>query len=145
MGATACGVDTVRAKIEVFVVSAALAGLAGALMAHYIGSLSPASFTLHRSVVFLTMVALGGSGSLFGSVAATVLLTLLPYVDSIVPGVSRQVAGFLQDWEPDIYALVLISVMLFLPRGLAGVGRTVAARAREWVARPAAGGEGSAT
>jgi branched-chain amino acid transport system permease protein len=127
-GALACGVDTVAMKIQVFVVSAGLAGLAGALGAHYIGSISPASYTLHRSVVLLTMVALGGSGSLVGSASATVLLTLLPYADALVPGLGRNASAFLQDWEPDIYGLVLISVMLFMPRGLSGLARDAAAR-----------------
>lgn len=145
MGAMACGIDTVAAKIEAFVISAGLAGLAGALSAHYIGSLSPASFTLHRSVVFLTMVALGGSGSLFGSAAAAVLLTLLPFADSIVPGVGREAASFLQDWEPDIYGLVLISVMLFMPRGLSGLGRAAVARTRALLAPADASRRGAAS
>jgi branched-chain amino acid transport system permease protein len=145
MGAQACGIDTVAAKIEAFVISAGLAGLAGALSAHYIGSLSPASFTLHRSVVLLTMVALGGSGSLFGAGGAAVLLTLLPFADSIVPGVSRGVSEFLQDWEPDIYGLVLILVMLFLPHGLSGVARGIAARIRSLIAPAGARAEGGAS
>jgi len=128
MGASACGIDVVASKIQVFVISAALAGLAGALGAHYIGSVSPSSFTLHRSIVFLTMVALGGSGSLAGSVGAAVLLTLLPFVDAILPGIPSGVAAILQDWEPDIYGLTLILVMLFMPRGISGVFAATARR-----------------
>ncbi|HEX9094265.1 MAG TPA: branched-chain amino acid ABC transporter permease [Coriobacteriia bacterium] len=144
MGAQACGIDTVALKVKVFVVSAALAGLAGALGAHYIGSISPSSFTLHRSIILLTMVALGGSGSLSGAVGATVLLTLLPYADALIPGLGRGAAVFLQDWEPDIYGLVLIAVMLFMPRGLSGVAGAVARRARATVGSTRGAGEGSA-
>ena len=121
MGASACGIDTVKLKIQVFVISAALAGLAGALAGSYAGSLSPSSFTLHRSVVYLVMVALGGPGSLAGSAVATVLLTLLPFADAVIPGLSPGVAAFLQDWEPDIYGLVLILVMLLMPKGISGI------------------------
>ena len=143
MGAQACGVDTVAAKIQVFVVSAGLAGLAGALGAHYIGSISPSSYTLHRSVVLLTMVALGGSGSLSGAVGATLLLTLLPYADAIIPGLGRNASAFLQDWEPDIYGLVLICAMLFLPRGLAGVAAGIRKRIGAALASARPSGEGS--
>lgn len=128
MGASACGIDLAASKIQVFVISAAFAGLAGVLSAHYIGSLSPSSFTVHRSIVFLTMVALGGSGSLAGPVLATVLLTLLPFADAVIPGIPRSAAVVLQDWEPDIYGLTLILVMLFMPRGISGVFTSAARR-----------------
>jgi branched-chain amino acid transport system permease protein len=145
MGAQACGVDTVAAKVQVFVVSAGLAGLAGALGAHYIGSISPSSYTLHRSVVFLTMVALGGSGSLSGAVGATVMLTLLPYADAIIPGLGRSASAFLQDWEPDIYGLTLIGVMLFLPHGLAGLAAALKRRVSAALSATRTPGEGSSS
>ena len=143
-GAAACGIDTVAAKVQVFVVSAGLAGLAGALSAHYIGSISPSSFTLHRSIVYLAMVALGGFGSLSGSVAAAALLTMLPFVDAIIPGLPRATAQILQDWEPDIYGATLILVMLFLPRGLSGFASAAARRIRALAPRPG-GARGGAT
>lgn len=130
LGAQACGIDTVRVKTQVFVLSAALAGLAGVLYAHYIGFVSPSTFTLNLSLILVTMVALGGMGSLTGAIAGTVLLTLLPYADAIIPGLSRDAIAFLQDWETDIHGLVLILVMLFMPGGLAGLGRQVASRLR---------------
>jgi branched-chain amino acid transport system permease protein len=119
-GAQACGIDTVRVKLQVFVLSAALGGLAGALYAHYVGFVSPSTFSLHYSIILVAMVALGGMGSLGGAVAGTVLLTLLPFADAIIPGLPRNAVEWLQDWTNDIYGLVLILVMLFMPRGLAG-------------------------
>jgi branched-chain amino acid transport system permease protein len=130
MGAQACGIDTVRVKVQIFVLSAALGGLAGVLYAHYVGFVSPSTFTLHYSLVLVTMVALGGAGSLGGAIAGTVLLTLLPYVDAIVTGLSRDVVEWLQDWESDIHGIVLILVMLFMPQGLAGWVKSVVARIR---------------
>jgi len=132
LGAQACGIDTTRVKTQVFVLSAGLAGLAGVLYAHYVGFVSPSTFTLNLSLVLVTMVALGGMGSLAGAVTGTVLLTLLPYADAIVPGLSRDAVAFLQDWESDIHGLVLILVMLFMPRGLAGMGRWIGTRAASW-------------
>lgn len=127
-GAQACGIDTVRIKIQVFVISAGLGGLAGVLYAQYVGFVSPSTFTLHYSLILVTMVALGGMGSLAGAVAGTVLLTLLPYADAIIPGLPRAAVEFLQDWESDIHGVVLILVMLFMPGGLAGWARSLLTR-----------------
>lgn len=131
IGAQACGIDTVRVKVQIFVLSAALGGLAGALYAQYVGFVSPSTFGLHYSLLLITMVALGGAGSIGGAITGTVLLTLLPYVDAIVPGLPREVVTWLQDWESDIHGIVLILVMLFMPHGLAGWLRSLAARLRE--------------
>jgi branched-chain amino acid transport system permease protein len=141
LGAQACGIDTVRIKVQVFVLSAALAGLAGVLYAHYVGFVSPSTFTLRYSLVLVTMVALGGMGSLTGAIAGTVLLTLLPYADAIIPGLPRGAVEFLQDWESDIHGAVLIGVMLFMPGGLAGSVRSLTARAKR---RAAARGQADA-
>jgi branched-chain amino acid transport system permease protein len=139
MAAQACGIDTVRMKVQVFVISAALGGLSGVLYAHYVGFISPSTFTLHYSLVLVTMVALGGMGSLAGAVAGTVLLTMLPYADAIIPGLSRATVELLQDWESDIHGMVLILVMLFMPGGLAGWGRGLLARISVRRARSAGG------
>jgi len=128
LGARACGVDIVRLKVQVFVLSAALAGLAGALYAHLVGFISPSIFTLHFSVILLAMTVLGGTNSIAGPVVAASLLTLLPYVDAVLPGVPESVASFLSDWETDIYGLAIIVVMLFAPGGVAGLLRRAGVR-----------------
>jgi len=128
LGARACGVDIVRLKVQVFVLSAALAGIAGALYAHLVGFISPSIFTLHFSVILLAMTVLGGTSSIAGPVLAAALLTLLPYVDAILPGVPESVATFLSEWETDIYGLSIILVMLFAPGGVAGLLRRIGAR-----------------
>ncbi len=127
-GARACGIDISRAKVQVFTLSAGLAGLAGALYAHFTGFISPSSFALDLSIVLVTMVALGGMASLPGAVAGAVLLTLLPYIDAFIPGLPRDAVAVLQDWQTDIYAVVLIAVMVFAPAGLAGMARRATAR-----------------
>jgi branched-chain amino acid transport system permease protein len=137
LGAEAAGVDTVRLKLKVFTLSTALAGLAGALYAHHIGFISPSAFSLQFSIVLVAMVVVGGMGSLWGAVVGAVLLTLLPFMDAIVPGMPREVAGALQDWQAGIYGMTLILVMIFAPGGLASAGRALVRRLR------ARGGESS--
>ena len=140
LGAQACGVDPVAVKVSAFTLSAALAGLAGCLYAHFLGFISPSSFGLETSIVLLAMVVLGGPRSLAGPVSAAVLLTLIPFMDSIVPGLSSGVTTWLQDWRGDLYGIFIIAVMLFAPGGISGAVRSV----RAWLARRQAGEEAAA-
>lgn len=130
LGAQACGMDVSRMKVTVFTLSAAMAGLAGVLYAHFVGFISPATFSLNLSIILVAMVVIGGTGSLPGAVTGALLLSLLPYLDAIIPGVPRELSDVIQDWEHDIYGLSIILVMLFMPQGLAGGARAVLARLR---------------
>jgi branched-chain amino acid transport system permease protein len=123
LGAQASGVDVVGVKVRTFVLSALLAGLAGALYAGVVGFVSPSLFTLAASVTLLAMAVLGGTGSLAGPVLAAVLLTLLQYVDALIPGIPSETAQTIQSYQEDIYGLAIIVVVVFAPRGLAGLWR----------------------
>ncbi|MBP1778086.1 MAG: transporter permease [candidate division NC10 bacterium] len=128
--AAVLGVDTERYKIGVFILSAVYAGVAGALYAHYVTFVSPGSFGFHASVQFVTMVVLGGMGSLWGAVAGAVFLTVLP-----------EVLRAIEDYDILLYGGLLILCMIFLPGGLAeGAERLV--RAARFLA---AGGTGTAS
>ena len=123
LGAQACGVDVVGVKVRTFVVSALLAGLAGALYASVVGFVSPSVFTLAASITFLAMAVLGGTGSLAGPIAAAVLLTLLQYLDALIPGIPRDTAQTIQTYQEDIYGLAIVLVVIFAPGGLARLWR----------------------
>lgn len=125
LGAMASGVNVVGLKVWVFTISAVFAGVAGALYASIVGFVSPSTFSLHLSVVLVAMAVLGGTRSLVGPAAAAGLLSLIPYADAVLPGLSRGALTVMQEWEGDIYALVIIVVILFLPDGVAGVLRHV--------------------
>lgn len=123
LGAQACGVDVVGVKVRAFVMSAALAGLSGALYASVIGFISPSVFTVSASVTFLAMAVIGGSGSLAGPLVAAAALTLIQYLDALVPGLTRETSAVVQSYQADIYGLAIIVVVLFAPAGLAGLWR----------------------
>ena len=110
-------------KVRTFVLSALLAGLAGALYASVVGFVSPSVFTLTASITFLAMTVLGGTGSLAGPLAAAVLLTLVQYLDALIPGMPRAMAQTLQSFQEDIYGLAIVLVVVFAPAGLAGLWR----------------------
>lgn len=121
LGASASGVDIVGVKVRTFVVSAGLAGLAGALYASVVGFISPSVFTVNTSVTFLAMTVIGGSSSMAGPIVAAALLTLIQYLDALVPGLSRETSQALQAYQADIYGMAIILVVLFVPRGVAGL------------------------
>ena len=110
VAASAMGVDAARAKRSVFVLSAVYASVAGSLYAHYITVISPEIFSFLFSVVLVLMVAIGGIGRYWGPVLGAVLLTVLP-----------EYLRAYGDYEVPLYGLALMVVMLFLPRGLAGL------------------------
>jgi branched-chain amino acid transport system permease protein len=123
LGAVASGVDVTGVKVRVFVISATFAGLSGALYASAIGFISPSVFTLHSSVAFLAMAVIGGTASLAGPALAATLLTLLEYTDALLPGLPRTAAQTIQEYQPDVYGLAIILVVLFAPGGLASLWR----------------------
>ena len=124
LGAEACGINTVTLKMRVFALSAALAGLAGALYAHAVGFISPGTFGLDQSVIYLGIVVIGGARSVAGPVTAATLLSLLPYADAFIPGLSDAAAATLQNWQSDIYGLTMILVVILAPGGVASVLRS---------------------
>jgi branched-chain amino acid transport system permease protein len=109
VAAEAMGVDTTGYKVRAFVISSALAGVAGGLSGAFEGNLAPQSFTFVRSFEVVAMVVLGGMGSITGSTIAAAVLTLLPeYLRSVA------------NLRMVIYSIALIVLMLVRPRGLLG-------------------------
>jgi branched-chain amino acid transport system permease protein len=74
----AMGVNVTRVKVTAFLIGSAFAGAAGALLAHFEGFITPTTFGMDVSFIILTMVVLGGTGSITGSIFAAALLAYLP-------------------------------------------------------------------
>jgi branched-chain amino acid transport system permease protein len=105
--AAALGVDTRRAKVKVFVLSAVLASVAGSLFAHCYAFVSPDSFDIFVSVDFVIMVVVGGMGSVWGTLFGTTLITLLPeWIET------------LERFKDIAHGSILVLILLFLPQGL---------------------------
>ena len=109
IAAEAMGVDTTKYKVLAFTIGAAFAGVAGGLFSHYFYIAHPASFTFMKSFDILTMVVLGGMGSITGSITAAILLTFI----------SAALASY-PEWRMVIYSLLLIVLMIYRPQGLFG-------------------------
>ena len=127
IAASASGVNTTYYKILTFVISAFFAGLAGGLYATCFSSLTTASFTftsasIWNSTFIVVIVVLGGMGSMTGSVLAAIAMYLLNYEIKNGAWVSA-LPGFVQtlfQFPMLIYALVLLVIIIFRPRGILG-------------------------
>ncbi len=115
IASSAMGVNTGKYKMQIFILSAMFAGLAGWLFAHMSYSISPTSFTFDASIIFLAMVVLGGSGSVWGALIGTLLIQTLGI---IVHALGEQVSFITSDFEHVLYGLILMLVVIFVPRGL---------------------------
>lgn len=101
------GVDVVRYKVAIFVLSAVFASIMGSVTAHYVGFVTPNLADFFHSIELVTMVVIGGMASVYGSVVGAVLLTALP----------QALASF-EGWETVAFGTILMLCMIFLPKGL---------------------------
>ncbi|GHS85846.1 branched-chain amino acid ABC transporter [Synergistales bacterium] len=109
MAATMMGIKTVYYKVLAFVLSAAISGVAGAFYAHFMRYIDPNSFTFDTSILILSIVILGGMGTLRGMYVGAILLVSFP-----------EVLRFLDRYRFVFYGLVLVLMMRFRPQGILG-------------------------
>jgi len=111
------GVDTTRTKLLAFRIGAVYAGLAGCLYASSIRFISPDSFSGTQAILLMTMLIVGGMGSIAGCVIGAVALTLLP-----------EALRFLGQWYLVLYGLGVIAVIVLAPGGLASIASVIRLR-----------------
>lgn len=112
----AFGKNIAAFKIKVFMISSALSAVAGVLYASYISYISPNSFTIMESIFIISIVIIGGAGSLWGPVIGSVVLVSLPEILRFV-GLPNAVAANLRQI---MYGALLVICMLWRPQGLLG-------------------------
>ena len=103
----AAGLPITTYKIISLIISAAFAGLGGALYAHYQLQVSPQLFAVVTSITIITMVYVGGIGTIFGPVGGALLLTLM----------TEGLRNF-GEWRLMIYSVLLILILFYLPNGV---------------------------
>jgi branched-chain amino acid transport system permease protein len=121
ISAQSMGIHLARYKTLVFSISAGMTGLAGALFAHYVRYLAPDAFDVLLSVQFVTIVFVGGLGSLRGAILGAMFVRLLPQFIAIVRDELPLGIGRLPGLEPSLFGLVLVFVILFQAGGLNGM------------------------
>ena len=124
------GVDIFMGRLRSLTFSAACAGLAGGLFAHYFCFIQPSMFTAYMSTQMTAAVVAGGMGSISGPVIATLIFIGIPE--------ALRVANI---WRLVAYGLLLVLIMVFRPQGLMGYRELSLDLVRGWFRRPGKGGK----
>lgn len=113
--ARSLGKSTVRAKVVVFGLTSALAGLAGAMFVFYYSQISPTQWGVQEAVAMIAMVVIGGSGNLFGAVIGGIIVQAsTPFLEDVVK-INPDSASFVQ---LSLYGAALVVLMIFRPGGI---------------------------
>lgn len=107
--AASIGIDVSKFKVMAFTVGTAIAGLTGAVYAHFMGFIYSTDFAFVTSISILSMVVIGGMGTIRGAVAGAVILGVMP-----------EILRFISDYRMLIYGGLLVVMMRFQPEGLLG-------------------------
>jgi branched-chain amino acid transport system permease protein len=109
IAAESMGINIARYKIQSFAVSAFMAGVGGCLYAHFLGYINPSDFGFLKSIDMLSMIVLGGLGSIPGAVFGASLLSAAP-----------EFLRFMSQYRMLVYGALLVFLMVFRPNGLLG-------------------------
>jgi branched-chain amino acid transport system permease protein len=117
------GVPLFQYKLMAFGISSFFAGISGSLWAHYIGIITPEHFNVLVSIQYLSMIIIGGLGSIFGTILGTIFIVLLPEALRAISGPLSTSYPVLIDifnaLREGIFGLVIILFLVFEPDGLA--------------------------
>jgi ABC-type branched-subunit amino acid transport system permease subunit len=117
VAARVLGVDPVHYKTLAFALSAFLGGIGGGLHALLTTFLSPDTFGIIESIYFLVVIVVGGIAAVPGPLLGSALLVLLP-----------EMLGVFRQYQALVYGLLLLTFIVFVPRGLAGLAARLAWR-----------------
>ncbi len=120
ISAQSMGIHLARYKTMSFSISAALAGIAGALYAHKLQFISPDQFNIIQSIDLLLLVVIGGLGSVHGAFLGAIFLIAMPQLIALSKDYLPAVIGQAPGLQSVVYGVVLIGFVMFEPLGLYG-------------------------
>lgn len=109
LAAASMGVNVVKYKIMVFLISTMMVGVAGAFYAHYISFIDPSGFTTAASTDMLIMAIFGGLGSIPGTILGASILTILP-----------ETIRAMAEYRNLVYGIIIVVLMMVKPDGILG-------------------------
>ncbi|MDI6812020.1 MAG: branched-chain amino acid ABC transporter permease [Desulfitobacteriaceae bacterium] len=110
IAAATSGINLTFTKVFSFALSAFFAGIAGGLYASMSAYISPDTFSFDQSIVFFTMVLIGGAGTMLGPVIGAILLTFVP-----------ELLRFMKEYYMALFGIGIVLIMIFIPQGIVNV------------------------
>jgi branched-chain amino acid transport system permease protein len=136
IAAQVIGVDVVRYKLLAFAASSFFAGLAGALTAHYRGIISWERFTIETSILYLSMIIIGGLGSVSGSIYGAIFIVLLPALltnlGQAASGVFPDINSIMPYIQQGAFGLAIVLFLILEPEGIVKLWRNIKDYFRLW-------------
>ena len=137
VAAEALGVNLTLYKVIAFAVSAFYAGVAGGLYAYVMGYINPEHFTMMLSIEYLTMIIVGGLGSILGSILGAVFIVLTPEMikltaqklEAIIPALEGR---YDQEWNIAAFGLLIMLFLIFEPGGLNAIWGKIKTSFKNW-------------
>jgi len=131
LAATSLGADVRILRLKAFMLSSAIASVAGALYAYYLTNVTSETFGIHFAIQFIAMIIVGGMGSLGGSLVGAALWLLLPSIINLIASQAGETTGLVHlvlvehkaQLVQLIFGALVIGLLIFAPGGLAGLGR----------------------
>lgn len=108
------GINTAGFKVLSLCIGCFFAGIAGSFYSHYILVVSPTSFTVVQTIYMLVYITVGGRKSFFGAIIGALVLTIIPEAFRV-----------LREYQPLIFAVILLLIIFCLPEGLASLPKLV--------------------
>ncbi|MCF0120451.1 MAG: branched-chain amino acid ABC transporter permease, partial [Oscillospiraceae bacterium] len=117
IAAQAMGINVFRYKVFAFAICAAIAGLAGAYYAAYIGYVDSTTFNYNQSIQILSMTIMGGLGSIPGSIIGAIFFVVLP---EFLRWLGTILGDWIVSWRQILYGLILVLMIMFKSDGILG-------------------------
>ena len=136
LAAEVMGINLFRYKLLAFFVGCFLAGIAGSLLAHWIGKVSPEHFSMTDSILYVGMIIIGGLGNTIGPIFGVITIRMLQqgitFLSPVLENAFALPAGFTTGIGPMVFGLVIILFLIMEPRGLAHRWQLFKASYRLW-------------
>ena len=136
LAAEVMGINLFRYKLIAFFIGCFLAGIAGSLLAHWIGFMSVEHFTIMDSILYIGMIIIGGLGTTTGPIFGVIFIRLLQqgitFIAPVLESTFALPAGFTTGIGPMVFGLAIILFLILEPRGLAHRWQLFKASYRLW-------------
>ena len=136
LAAEVMGINLFRYKLLAFFIGCFLAGIAGSLLAHWVGFMSVEHFSIADSILYIGMIIIGGLGTTVGPIFGVIFIRLLQqgitFIAPLLEGTFDLPAGFTTGIGPMVFGLAIILFLILEPRGLAHRWQLFKASYRLW-------------